>query len=436
MSSPSSAHQAAQTKVFYYGWYIVAVGFIANVASSFSLASTLSIFLKPLTVDLGVSRGVFSLLRSGEGLIGAGMAPVVGSLVDRHGGRWLVAGGAVIATVGYLILSQVDVFWQFLIVRWSLVTVGDALMGSMVLNVVISRWFIRMRGRAIAFSSMGIGFGKISMPLFAASLLVWVGWRHTWAVFGLMTFVLLVGPAILYLRRSPEEMGLVPDGASPALPAREMFRGGQSRAPSTEDAVWTRKEAVRTRAFWLIVVVFGVSSIGVTGLNLHVFPYVSDLGYSNMVAAAVMSVIASTQLSSPLVWGFVAERMDVRWTTMAKFLIQAAGLTLTIVSGDLSLLYVGFFLYGIGLGGNMVLPDVMWARFFGRISLGRIRGLGLLVTHVLAAMGPPFFGFLFDYMGNYTLSFTVFAITLVFSAFLSLLIVAPQKTVAALAGRI
>lgn len=427
MTAPGYSQRTAKQTGFYYGWTIVAVGFIANVASSFSLASTLSIFLKPLTADLEVSRGVFSLLRSGEGLIGAGMAPVVGSLVDRHGGRWLVATGAIVATVGYLILSQVDAFWQFLIVRWTLVTPGDAIMGSMVLNVVISRWFIKRRGRAIALSSMGIGFGKVSMPLFAASLLVWLGWRHTWAVFGILTFVLLVAPAILYIRRSPEEMGLVPDGGPLEAPAGDPVRNAARPVRSNDEAVWTRKEAVRTRAFWLIVVVFGVSSIGITGLNLHVFPYVSDLGYSDLVAATVMSVIAFTQLASPLVWGLIAERMDVRRTTMTKFLIQAGGLILTIVSRDLSLLYVGFFLYGIGLGGNMVLPDVMWARFFGRISLGRIRGLGYLLTHVMGAMGPPFFGFLFDYLGNYTLSFTIFACTLVLSGFLSLLIVAPEQ---------
>ncbi|MCY4489786.1 MAG: MFS transporter, partial [Deltaproteobacteria bacterium] len=193
----------------YYGWYIVAVGFIANVTSSFALASTLSIFLKPLTADLGVSRGVFSLLRSGEGLISASMAPVVGTLVDRHGSRWLVTGGALVAAVGYLILSQVEVFWHFVLVRWTLVTVGDALLGYMVINVMICRWFIQKRGRAIAFSSMGIGFAKIVMPFLVASLLVSLGWRHTWALFGALT-VLLVAPALIYIRRSPEDMGLHP----------------------------------------------------------------------------------------------------------------------------------------------------------------------------------------------------------------------------------
>ncbi|MBI2360225.1 MAG: MFS transporter [Deltaproteobacteria bacterium] len=106
---------------FFYGWYIVAVGFLANVAAAFSLASTLSVFLKPLTEDLGVSRGVFSLLRSGEGLIAASMAPVIGSLVDRHGARWLMALGAVVVGTGYVLLSQVQAFWQFLLVRWGLV---------------------------------------------------------------------------------------------------------------------------------------------------------------------------------------------------------------------------------------------------------------------------------------------------------------------------
>jgi Na+/melibiose symporter-like transporter len=78
---------------FFYGWYIVGTGFLANIASSFALASTLSIFLKPLTAELGISRGVFSLLRSGEGVIGALVAPFVGTLVDRHGGRWLIVIG-------------------------------------------------------------------------------------------------------------------------------------------------------------------------------------------------------------------------------------------------------------------------------------------------------------------------------------------------------
>lgn len=377
-----------------------------------------------MTADLGVSRGVFSLLRSGEGLIGAFMAPFVGSLVDRHGSRWLITSGALVAAVGYLILSQVEVFWQFLLVRWTLVTLGDGLLGFMVINVMVSRWFIQKRGRALAISSMGIGFAKVVMPFLVAPLLVWLGWRYTWGFFGILTVVLLVAPALIYIRRSPEDMGLNPDGA-PSLTTAEGKAQASGAQSASEARVWSRRAGLRTRAFWLIVAVFGVSSVGVTGVNLHVFPYVTDLGHSHRVAAGVMSVIALTQLGSPLVWGLIAERMDVRWTTLFKFLIQAAGLTLGITSGSLALVYVGFFFYGVGLGGNMVLPDMMWARFFGRVSMGRIRGLGLLLIHGFAALGPPFFGFLFDWMGSYTVSFALFAVSLVASGFLSLLIIAP-----------
>ena len=423
-------HQLKSPGIF-YGWYIVGVGFLANVASSFALASTLSIFLKPLTAELGISRGVFSLLRSGEGIIGACLAPVVGTLVDRYGGRWLMVFGSAITGLGFLLLGTIDSFGQFAAIRLTLVTFGDALMGYMVVNVVVAQWFIRQRGRAFAFTSMGVGFAKVCMPVLAAWLLVALGWRQTWMVFGILTMALLVLPALLVVRRTPEDMGLRPDGAAEPVAndggsARGQRTTNQQSANETE-MLWTRAEAVRTTAFWLLVITFGISSIGVTGLNLHVYPYVTDIGHSPVVAATVMSVIASMQLASPLAWGFLAERIDPRIAAMLRFIVQGIGLGLAIATGNLICLYAGFFLYGIGLGGNMVLPDLLWANYFGRRSLGKIRGLGLLISQVLAALGPPFFGFLFDITGGYGLSFAIFGGALATSALLSLMLRPPKR---------
>jgi MFS family permease len=103
------------------------------------------------------------------------------------------------------------------------------------------------------------------------------------------------------------------------------------------------------------------------------------------------------------------------------------GLALAIATSNLFCLYTGFFLYGIGLGGNMVLPDMLWANYFGRRSLGKIRGMGLLISQVLAAMGPPFFGFLFDLTGGYGVSFALFGCALITSAFLSLMLRPPKR---------
>jgi MFS family permease len=429
-TAAARAHRERTNGIF-YGWYIVGVGFLANVASSFALASTLSIFLKPLTTELGISRGVFSLLRSGEGIIGACLAPLVGTLVDRYGGRWLMVIGATIAGLGFLFLGSVENFGQFAAIRLTLVTFGDVAMGYMVVNVVVAQWFVRQRGRAFAFTSMGVGFAKVCMPILAAWLLISFGWRQTWMVFGVLTMALLVVPALLVMRRTPEDMGLRPDGAAEPMTDREATERGKKTAnaqsAADSDTLWTRARAVRTSAFWLLVITFGISSVGVTGLNLHVYPYVTDIGHSPVVAATVMSVIASMQLASPLVWGFLAERVDPRIAAMLRFVVQGIGLALAISTTSLVCLYTGFFLYGIGLGGNMVLPDLLWAAYFGRRSLGKIRGMGLLISQVLAAMGPPFFGFLFDVTGGYGLSFAIFGAALATSAVLSLMLRPPLR---------
>jgi len=409
---------------------IVAVGFLAHIASAFSISSTLSVFLKPLSSDLGVSRGVFSLIRSGEVLIGAVAAPLVGTLIDRHGGKWLMAAGGVVSGIGFLLLGQARDFWQFLLFRWLLISPGDSLMGQMVVNVSISRWFVRMRGRALALAGMGHGLAKVAMPLLAASLIAYAGWRGAWAVFGLLTLGFVVGPALLFMRRRPEDMGLLPDGRSrdehdSGAAANKV---GFARARSAiADVAWSRSEALRTPAFWLIVTTFGVAHVGVSGLNLHVFSFVSDQGHPAMVAALVMSTIALMQFSTPIVWGLLAERSDIGRLIMAKFLIQAAGILLALSSPGVLSLYAGFFLYGIGMGGTSILAEMIWANYFGRISLGKIRGMGSFFTHAFSAGGPPFFGFLFDFTHSYFLSFSIFIGLLFASALLSLFLRPPKK---------
>jgi MFS family permease len=427
----NQAEPAPNEAKFFYGWTIVAVGFLAHIASAFSISSTLSVFLKPLSTDLGVSRGVFSLIRTGEVLIGALAAPMVGTLLDRHGGKWLMAAGGIVMGFGLLLLGQARDFWQFLLARWIVVSPGDALMGQLVVNVTISRWFVRMRGRALAFAGMGHGLAKVGMPVLAASLILHMGWRGAWIVFGLLTLVLVVGPALLFMRRRPEDMGLLPDGRSPAAPeqsANARSTGSEkARASSMDEIAWSRREALRTPAFWLIVTTFGVAHVGVSGLNLHVFSFVSDQGHSAMVAALVMSTIAFMQFSTPIVWGLLAERQDIGRLIMAKFLIQAAGISWALSDPGLISLYGGFFLYGIGMGGTSILAELIWANYFGRISLGKIRGLGSLLTHAFSAGGPPFFGFLFDATQSYRLSFSIFIGLLFASAVLSLFLHPPRK---------
>ena len=382
MDHSPAQREARQPRIF-YGWYIVGVGFLSHIVCAFHLSSTLSVFLRPLTEDLGVSRGVFSLLRSGEIIIGALMAPFVGGWVDRYGGRWLMAGGAALAGVGFILLSQVTAFWQFLVVRWLFVTIGGVFMCTMVITVTISRWFVVKRGRAIATATLGQGISKVGIPVLAASLFVWLGWRHTWTVFGFLTLVLVVVPAIVFMRRSPEELGMQPDGITSSATARSR----RGPAPLESDPIWTRREILGTRAFWSLCLSFGMANVGIAGLNLHVFAHVSDLGYPSFIAASIMSVIAFTQLASTMLWGFISERVEIRKVTMLMFMIQASGLGLVVATPELAILYAGFFLYGSGLGGSLVLQEMIWATYYGRASLGTVRGLATLITHAFGAAG-------------------------------------------------
>lgn len=399
------------------------------------MSSTLSVFLKPLTEDLNVSRGLFSLLRSGEIMIGAAMAPLVGPLVDRYGGRWLMAGGALVAGAGLLLLGQVDSFWQFLALRWVLVAVGGVFMCHMVVSVTISRWFVRKRGRAIAIASLGQGSSKVLIPIVTATLFAWLGWRGTWAVFGLVTLILVVVPALIFMQRSPEERGLKPDGLDDAgETASQKITPQARRRLEVDETVWTWQEVVRTRTFWIICFIYGMANVGIAGLNLHVFAYVTDIGFSTLVAATVLSIIASTQLGSTLIWGFVSERVEIRRTNTLMFLIQATGLGIAIAGSGVAPVYAGFFLYGIGLGGGWVLQELIWATYFGRVSLGMVRGLGTLVTHAFGAAGAPFFGFIHDATGSYRSSFVSFVVALIASALLCLILNAPRKRTMARAG--
>jgi MFS family permease len=417
-----------QRKLF-YGWYIVAVGFLSHLACAFHMSSTLSVFLKPLTEDLGVSRGLFSLLRSGEILIGAAMAPLVGPLVDRYGGRWLMAGGSLVAGAGFVLLSQVESYWQFLALRWAFITVGGVFMCHMVVSVTVSRWFVRRRGRAIAIASLGQGLSKVCIPIVTAALFAWVGWRGTWSIFGIVTLVLIVIPALIFMRRSPEDLGLKPDGDAPDEDNAATFavHGSEQRPMPVDEVVWTWREVIRTRTFWIICFIYGMANVGIAGLNLHVFAYVTDVGFSTLVGATVLSIIASTQLGSTLIWGFLSERMPIRYSSLLMFLTQAAGLALAIAGREAALLYVGFLLYGIGLGGGWVLQELIWANYFGRLSLGMVRGLGTLVTHAFGAAGAPFFGYVHDATGSYNSSFIAFVVMLALSALLSLVARAPRK---------
>jgi sugar phosphate permease len=301
------------------------------------------------------------------------------------------------------------------------------LLNPFVCGVAISNWFVRRRGRALGIAAMGTGISKIVIAPIAAVLLVTIGWRNAWIALGIATLVVAVVPSLLFMRRRPEDMGLHPDGDEAPPTAVDPQRPRRAFEGEIEGETWTRREALRTSTLWLIALTFAIVNVGNLGLNLHIFPWVTDLGYDEAFGAWVVSALAVSQAFSTPLWGWLTDRFDPRFCACGQFAVQVVGLALAWGIGGPLMLLAGFFLYGSGLGGGLVIQDTIWASAFGRRSLGTVRSVALPVQLGIGSLGPIFFGYLHDATGDYTVAFIAFNVALAISAALILLVRPPRK---------
>lgn len=412
-SPPSSSSEASSERrlplptsirgrPIFYGWYIVAVSFFAAMMSSGVSAYSLGIFFTPMENDLGWSRTALSLghtaSTAGIGIVGL----FIGGLLDRRGGRGLMVVGAAIAGAGYILLGQVRELWQFYAIMGLVVTLGMAGMGAMVTNVAVSNWFVRRRGRAIAIAAMGISVTALVLPLAAGWMIEAWGWRAAWAGIGVAIWVVVIPPSWLVMRRRPEDYGLEPDGgAGPGLDDQQQGLDG---------AVWTRREALGAPALWLLIVSFGLASAGLTALLLHLIPYLEEIGFTRLEAASAFGMIGVSGLISKPFWGLLVERLRSRIAAALEFIVLGIGIAAILGASNLSMLYVAIFVFGVGVGGVMTVQEVVWADYFGRMTLGTVRSIGRPFTIVSSAGGPLFAGVVFDVRGGYELAFAVFIV--------------------------
>jgi len=393
----------------YYGWYIVAVAFVASMMSSGVSAYTMGVFLKPMTAELGWTRTDISLGQTVGTVVTGFLGVAIGPTLDRRGARALMVIGAVVSGVGFILLGVVQELWQYYAVRGALITVGNVGMGALVVNVALSNWFVRMRGRAIAISAMGISVAALVLPPLSTRLIEVLGWRSAWGVIGVLTWALVIPLAALVMRRRPEDYELVPDGG-PA--AREVRR----RVYEAGDARWTRAQAARTPALWLLILTFGLASTGLGAILLHLVPYLTDRGFSPAAAAAGFSMIGATGLLSKPLWGLALERFPTRLCAASEFLLMAAGIALILAIDGAGSMYFAITVFGLGIGGVIAVQELVWANYFGRLTLGTVRSVAQPFTIISSAAGPVFAGASFDFGGSYQRAFVVFVATYVLAA--------------------
>jgi MFS family permease len=258
-------------KVF-YGWWVVlvaGVGLSLNYGSI--IATTFGVFLKPLSQEFGWSRAGISLAFSLASLGYSGALPLTGRLVDRWGARKVILPSVLIFGLGVMSFYFLSAsLWHFYALYLLMGVVSSGLLPAY--SKVIARWFDQKRGLALGLAMAGIGVGGFITPPLAQALITGVGWRQAYVFLGLLVTGIVIPVVGLFLKETPQRMGLLPNGALVA-PAGAAKRNGQEPGLSCPEA-W------QTGAFWLMVGAFFLQSVGFHGYFIHLVPLLTDRGVS------------------------------------------------------------------------------------------------------------------------------------------------------------
>jgi cyanate permease len=428
---PSVDSRAWQLRLpFFYGWIIIAVGFMAS-AFGVGLTWAAGLLAVPMTAELHWSLSAYFFAVSLRGWLGIGVTPLVGPYLDRpSGARLLTVTGGVLNTIGLALTPLIDREWQFIMLFGILGGVGQAFQGG-IWVAIVPKWFVRRRGVAVAISTVGNSVAAVLLPPFVAILTGVGSWRLAWLALGILSLLLGTLPALL-LRRQPEDLGLLPDGgAKPpsamARPEGEPFLSGSvTEGPALRSVQSvTRAEAVRTNAFWILVVGIGIGSLVNNGIPASFAPIFVDRGFPFEVAAGALAWYGLASGAGKMAWGWVVDRVSVRKTMLIVTAFGAVALSSILVAPQIGP-YAYAFLSGAYIGAYFFLSQLVWSEYFGRAHVGSISALGRPLGMLAGASGPFLLAFTRDLTGSYDLGIWLNALSAAL-CFVALLLVRPVR---------
>ncbi|MDA0232512.1 MAG: MFS transporter [Chloroflexi bacterium] len=274
------------------------------------------LFIKPMGDELGISRATFGWASTARQVSSAGTSPFVGSLLDRFGSRVMLPVSAAITVAAMIGLGYMHSAWQLIALFSLMGLVGMSGPGALVTTVPVMKWFVRNRGKAIAYTSLGVPLGAlIFLPLTQVLIDAW-GWRTAWIVLGIIGGAIIIPLSIIFVRRQPEDMGLQPDGDV----AEEVEEGSDPTAPVfAGERSWTTAEAVRSPVFWRLVAVFSLVALGVGTVGVHRIPAFQDRGLDAGVISIAAALDAVAAGAATFTMGMLVRRVAVRYLGAAGF---------------------------------------------------------------------------------------------------------------------
>lgn len=411
----SSESPAAPRKGrLFYGWVVLAVASIANTIAFGAGSVSLAVFIRPMTESLGWSRTALLWGVTFTNFANLAVSPIVGPIVDKYGARPVMLFGAMVAGVAYMALGGISELWQFYILYVIATSLGIAEIGSLVTTTAVSKWFMRMRGRALGIVTAANSVGAAIVVPIVAYLITTIGWRGAWMALGLALIAIVLPPVFLFMRNTPESMGLRPDGDAPDDAPAESQR---SRG-SGETYQWTAKQALRTRTLWFVVLSSDLSGLAFSGMLFHMVPAFTDAGMTLQEAGLAYSVYSMGAVVSKLLWGFLGERLPVRFGLATNYAARACALLFLLMTSGPAGAWAFAGLAGVFSTGSAPLSAQLWADYYGRSFVGSIRGITAPFSLATNMLGPLLAAFMYDQMGSYRVSFWLFIVTLLAGAVL------------------
>jgi len=407
---------------FFYGWIILGVSILCGFISGPGQTYGVSIFVDPMIKDLGFSRTVMAILYTVGSLSAAALMIIIGRLLDRYGARILLATVTILFGFALIWMSSVDsssdLYLGFLAIR----TLGQ---GSLTLipTTLLAIWFIKGRGRVMPFFFLGSALSQAAFPPLIHKLVTTFGWRDSWDILGLIVWASLLIPVILLIRRTPESVGLSPDGG---ITNTSQIKDLDQKLIFHETN-WTLPEAIKTRSFWLLLYAGAPLPLISTALVFNHISLMDSRGFSAGIAASTLSIMAPSSLVGSFGAGYFLDKFANRYTlAMGQIILVLAMICPMFIQSS-----GGAFFYGglLGLAGGCVMTvnSVIWPNYYGRASLGTIRGIGTTSSVAFAALGPLPFAYLFELTNTYTVALVIFLVLPITAILAALFALPPNK---------
>ena len=409
---------SSKTPRFFYGYWIVATAFFGAFINSGIGFYAFSLFVKPLQDEFGWGRGQIMIAVTIFFGIGGVSAPIVGRLVDRFGAKPLMAMGAAITGIGFIILSTTQFLGAFY-AGYIVAGLGMAGAGMVPGTTLVTNWFDKRRGMAVGIMSGGLGAGGLVFaPLIGAFLIPNFGWRTSYIVMAAATWM-IIPLALFVIKTRPADMGLFPDGIQKPQPETSP----ESQLPASDGP--GLRSALSTSSFWLMAVSFmahGFCEVGI--LQTHV-PYLKDAGFPIAKVSASFGVVGFFSFLGKIFFGWLCDRIEAKHACAIGLIIELVGITFLFFTRPASpeaMLWIYAVIMGLGVGSWLPTMSMLVSTTYGLAAYASIYGMISFSMSIGAASGPLASGFIFDLTGNYNWAFIIF-MTLYLVAILTVLAV-------------